>query len=195
MTTAFVLGNGESRRAIDPAQLRLHGPIYACNAIYREFVPDVLIATDRPIAMIIQQSGYAQKNRFHTRRPEPGTGALHLHKSYMGFSSGPNAVGLACRDGYETIYMLGFDLGTTTGEFNNVYADTEFYKKKTDPPTFAGNWMRQILQICNEHPAKNFIRVMGRQSVHVPMLAEARNMQTMQIEEFQALLNSTKGVL
>jgi hypothetical protein len=52
----------------------------------------------------------------------------------MGFSSGPNAVGLACRDGYETIYMLGFDLGTTNGEFNNVYADTEFYKKSIEAP-------------------------------------------------------------
>jgi hypothetical protein len=195
MTTAFVLGNGRSRQAIDPEQLRRHGPIYACNAIYREFAPDVLVATDRPIAMTIQNSGYALKHRFHTRRPEPESGALHLHKPYMGFSSGPNAVGLACRDGYETIYMLGFDLGTTNGEFNNVFADTEFYKKSTDPPTFAGNWMRQILQICNDHPGKQFIRVMGKESAHAPMLADARNLKILEISDFQALLNSTKGVL
>jgi hypothetical protein len=195
MTTVFVLGNGQSRRAVNPAQLQTHGPIYACNAIYREFVPDVLVATDRPIALTIQQSGYALKHRFHTRRPEPDSGALHLHKPYMGFSSGPNAVGLACRDGFETIYMLGFDLGTTNGEFNNLYANTEFYKKSSDPPTFAGNWIRQILQICQEYPNKQFVRVMGTESAHVPMLADARNMRTMQMVDFQALLNSTKGVL
>jgi hypothetical protein len=194
MTTAFVLGNGRSRQGIDIGALRRHGPVYGCNAIYREFAPDVLVATDRPIAAAIQQSGYAQKNRFYTRRPEPGTGALHLHKPYMGFSSGPNAVGLACLDGYESIYMLGFDLGTATGEFNNVYADTEFYKKSTDPPTFAGNWVRQILQICRDHPTKKFIRVVGPQSAHVPMLSEAPNMTFLQILDFQTLLNSTKGM-
>jgi hypothetical protein len=91
--------------------------------------------------------------------------------------------------------MLGFDLGTTNGEFNNVYADTEFYKKSSDPPTFAGNWLRQILQICNDFPNKQFVRVMGIESAHVPMLADARNMRTMQMPDFQALLNSTKGVL
>lgn len=195
MTTAFVLGNGQSRRAVDPGKLRRHGPIYACNAIYREFTPDVLVATDRPIAMAIQESGYALKNRFHTRRPEPGTGALHLHKPYMGFSSGPNAVGLACRDGYETIYMLGFDLGTTNGNFNNVYADTEFYKKSTDAPTFAGNWIRQILQICHDYPSKQFTRIVGPESASIAALGDARNMRIMQIDDFQALLNSTKGML
>ncbi len=61
MTTAFVLGNGRSRQAVDLLTLKQHGPIYACNAIYREFTPDVLVATDMPIATVIQESGYAQK--------------------------------------------------------------------------------------------------------------------------------------
>lgn len=194
MTTAFVLGNGASRNAIHIETLRCHGPVYACNAVYREFTPDVLVATDRPIAAAIQQSGYALKNRFHTRRPEPHSGALHLPKPYMGFSSGPNALGLACLDGYQTVYLLGFDLGTATGEFNNVYANTEFYKKSTDPPTFAGNWTRQVLQICREHAGKSFVRIMGPESAHVPGLQEAKNLTLMQILDFKILLNSTKGV-
>jgi hypothetical protein len=67
MTRAFVLGNGVSRRGIDLEQLRLYGKIYGCNALYREFTPDVLVATDRPIATAIQESGYAQHNEFYTR--------------------------------------------------------------------------------------------------------------------------------
>ncbi len=59
MTVAIVLGNGRSRLAVDPAKLKDHAPVYACNGIYREFTPDVLIATDLPIATAIQESGYA----------------------------------------------------------------------------------------------------------------------------------------
>jgi hypothetical protein len=55
--------------------------------------------------------------------------------------------------------------------------------------------MRQILQICNDFPGKQFIRVMGRESAHAPMLADACNMTFLPILDFQTLLNSTKGVL
>ena len=58
MTTAFVLGNGVSRQHLSLAQLQRRGKIYGCNALYREFEPDVLVATDRPIATAIQESGY-----------------------------------------------------------------------------------------------------------------------------------------
>jgi len=51
MTAAFVLGNGVSRLQVDLAVLKTCGKIYGCNAIYREFVPDVLISTDQPISM------------------------------------------------------------------------------------------------------------------------------------------------
>ena len=54
MTTAFVIGNGISRRGLDLTQLQPYGKIYGCNALYREFTPDVLVATDKPIATIIQ---------------------------------------------------------------------------------------------------------------------------------------------
>jgi hypothetical protein len=196
MTTAFVLGNGRSRQAVDLLALKQHGPIYACNAIYREFTPDVLVATDLPIATVIQESGYAQKNKFYTRRPLPNSGAHRLCKEYMGFSSGPNAVGLACLDGYTRIYMLGFDLGTANGKFNNLYADTDFYKKSSAPPTFSGNWIRQIAQICNKYPTRQFIRVQGPESAPVYDLAQqAPNMKFMEISEFKDLLNTSKGLL
>lgn len=195
MTTAFVLGNGQSRRNIDPAQLRQHGAVYGCNALYRTFTPDVLVATDRPIATAIQDSGYALKNRFYTRKPLPESGALRLDKKYQGFSSGPNAVALACLDGYARIYMLGFDLGTTNGQFNNMFADTQFYKKSMDPPTFSGNWIKQISQICEDFPNREFIRVMGIESARVQQFDSISNLRSMEILEFQTLLNTAKGPL
>ena len=57
MTREFVLGNGVSRQGVNLHQLRHLGKIYGCNALYKEFTPDVLVATDKPIAEQIQNSG------------------------------------------------------------------------------------------------------------------------------------------
>lgn len=194
MSVAFVLGNGNSRKHVSLDKIRSMGPIYACNAIYRDFTPDVLIATDAPIAREIQQSGYALKNRFYTRRPIENLGAKSLFKKYKGFSSGPNAVGQACIDGYQTIYLIGFDLGSTNNQFNNVYADTDFYKKTTDSPTYSGNWITQICSIANDYPKKQFIRVEGAESCYVKNFGDLINMQSMPIDRFIKRLNTTKGL-
>ena len=50
--TAFVLGNGVSRASIDPEQLAKLGATYGCNALYRTFAPDYLIAVD--VKMILE---------------------------------------------------------------------------------------------------------------------------------------------
>ena len=195
MSVAFALGNGKSRLALDVKQLQEVGPVYACNAMYREFTPDCLVATDPAIAKAIQDSGYTLNNRFHTRRPIEGTGAKSLPKEYKGFSSGPNTIAQACIDGYHVMYLIGFDLGTTNGQFNNVYADTEFYKKITDPPTFSGNWIKQIKQIAEDYPNRRFVRVEGPASAFVPGFRDVANLQTMPMDRFQERLNSRKGLL
>lgn len=195
MSVAFALGNGKSRLVIDVNELKQVGPVYACNAMYREFIPDCLVATDPAIAKAIQESGYALNNRFHTRRPFDGSGAKSLPKNYRGFSSGPNTLAQACIDGYHVMYLLGFDLGTTNGQFNNVYADTEFYKKITDPPTFSGNWIKQIKQIAEDYPNRRFVRVEGPESAFVPGFRDVPNLETMPMDRFQERLNSRKGLL
>jgi hypothetical protein len=71
----FCIGNGESRKGIDLSQLRPHGKIYGCNALYRDFTPDVLTAVDHGIMHEIYQSGYCDKNetwlRSWTKIPAP----------------------------------------------------------------------------------------------------------------------------
>jgi len=87
MSRAFVLGNGVSRQDVDLNNLKHFGPIYGCNALYRDFTPTALISTDKPISERIQDSGYAKNNRFYTRRPVPGSGALPVPQKYFGYSS------------------------------------------------------------------------------------------------------------
>ena len=86
MTKVFCIGNGESRKNFNLDLLKPHGKIYGCNALYREYTPDVLVSVDHGIMHEIYQSGYCYKNetwfRDWTRVPE------HMYESmvYAGLS-------------------------------------------------------------------------------------------------------------
>jgi hypothetical protein len=184
MSVAFVLGNGVSRKGLDLTSLQKHGVIYGCNALYRDFVPDVLVATDKPIREEIQHSGYAIKHKFYTRFPLEGLGGLEVPKQYWGYSSGPIAVSLAALDNFSDIYMLGFDMGPDNNQFNNVYAGTEFYKNAGAHPTFTGNWVRQITQVAKDFKNLNFVRVKGDTTADIPDLSKLPNIKHLSIQEF-----------
>ena len=193
MSRAFVLGNGISRRGIDPDYLKQLGQVYGCNAIYREFTPNVLVSTDTPISKSIQETGYAQTNVMYTRKPFPALGAIRIPNEYYGFSSGPAAVGIAAIDRNAAIYLVGFDMGpTSTGKFNNIYADSEFYKASSAAPTFIGNWANQITTICKNYPKINFYRVVGETTADIPALANVPNLYHMPLEDFLNRINNTK---
>jgi len=195
MTPAVVLGNGISRQHVPFAQLQAYGTIYGCNALYREHTPDVLVATDRPIATHIQQSGYSLKHVFYTRRPLPDLGANLVPKPYFGYSSGPIAVALAAQAGHDTIYLLGFDMGgTARNTINNVYAGTEFYKAATAAPTYTGNWLKQLIRIMTDHKNTQFVRVYGVGTAAVPELEAVSNLQTLDVSLFLARINTLKDI-
>ena len=193
--TAFVLGNGRSRENIDVDLLLTLGSVYGCNALYRTHTVTALVATDAPIAQAIQDSGYSQQNRFYTRRPRPGTGAMIVPKPYHGFSSGPIAAGLAALDGHIEIYLLGFDLGSPPGgKFNNIYADTEFYKPSFAEPTFSGNWIKQIKTVAQDFPSSRFFRVHGPSTAEVPELLDVKNLLRMDLGDFLRRINTSKDL-
>ena len=193
MGPAFVLGNGISRQLIDLNLLKTLGRVYGCNAIYREFAPDVLISTDLPISERIQHEGYGRTHVHYTRKPLPDSGSMRISQQYFGYSSGPAAVGQAALDGARAIYLIGFDMGPTrTGRFNNIYADTEFYKKSSANPTFTGNWVRQIRQIAKDFPKASFFRVVGDTTADLSDLRSIANMAHLPIADFQNRINNTK---
>jgi len=67
MSRVFVLGNGESRKSVDLDTLKDIGPIYGCNALYRDFTPDALICVDGGMMHEVYASGYASKNKCYFR--------------------------------------------------------------------------------------------------------------------------------
>ena len=74
MSNVFLIGNGESRKGFNLDILKPHGKIYGCNALYREYKPDVLISVDHGIMHEIYHSGYCYNNetwfRDWTRCPD-----------------------------------------------------------------------------------------------------------------------------
>jgi len=195
MSTAFVLGNGVSRKDINLTTLSQCGPIYGCNALYREHTPDVLVSTDRPIAEYIQHSGYCAGNRFYTRRPLSGLGAQVVPKPYFGYSSGPIAVSLAALDQHQIIYLVGFDMGPTAANtINNVYAGTDFYKPVTAAPTFTGNWIRQLVKIMHDFPQTQFVRVYGATTARLAELEAVTNLTHLDQATFVDRINNKKDL-
>jgi hypothetical protein len=185
MTRAFVCGNGVSRSAVDLNSLRDLGKIYGCNGLYRDFEPDCLVATDRPIAETIQNSGYAIKHRFLTRKPLPGLGAQPVPKKYHSNSSGPIATAVAALDGYHRLYLLGFDMGPTVNKkFNNVYAGTDFYKTADSVPTYTGNWIKQLSAIVQHFPQTTFVRVCGATTADLRELQMFHNLLHLPMQMF-----------
>lgn len=195
MSIGFVLGNGISRLEVDVKTLQATGPVYGCNALYREHTPTVLVSTDKAISQEIQNSGYATKNRMYTRRPMPGLGAKTVPQSYFGFSSGPIAVGIAALDRNIAVYLIGFDMGPAqNNRFNNVYADTQFYKKSNSLPTYTGNWARQLATVIKDYPKISFYRVQGETTATVNELNGLPNLRHMPMADFLNRINNTKDL-
>ena len=89
--------------------------------------------------------------------------------------------------------MIGFDLGPNQDQkFNNLYAGTEFYKGIGSNPTYTGNWVKQIQQICKEFPSTKFIRVVGPTTSRITELDAITNMEHLPMERFIERLNKQK---
>lgn len=172
---AFVLGNGKSRLQVNLHELKDYGKIYGCNALYRDFTPDVLVATDRPMATEIENSGYTEHNEFWTRIPTPNKFANKIDINY-GYSSGPIAISLAARNTHTPIYLLGFDLIGDSGKINNVYAGTKNYRPTNDKETYWGNWLNQIFAIMKDQfPKTKFIRCVDQTGIKPPEWKQLAN--------------------
>lgn len=193
--TAFVLGNGMSRKDIEPESLSNIGPIYGCNALYRTFAPDYLVAVDTKMILEINKTGF-QKNHEVWTNPNKAyhkMSGFNYFQPSKGWSSGPTALWLACQHGYEHIYILGFDYqGLQNGKkFNNIYADTFNYKKSTDQATFYGNWMRQTKSVIQEHPHINFTRVIQPDNYIPEELNKFVNLEHITVDIFKKIYNLT----
>ena len=90
---AFVIGNGTSRNPISLQSLKPFGKIYGCNAIYRDFIPDCLVAVDTKMVLELNKAGIQHQVETWTN-PNRAYNEMHGFNFFQpskGWSSGPTA--------------------------------------------------------------------------------------------------------
>jgi hypothetical protein len=167
---AVCLGNGESRRDFDLMWISRHRAgllakdkfqSYGCNALYRNFSPDFLVATGKEIIAEIANTDYCTDNIVYTtaeylpKYPEK----FYLVPQNISFDAGALAAYLACFDGHKKVFLLGYDQYDTPGPVNNIYKDTAGYLLSTDEQNgqFFGLTLQNVVQTYDD---VEFIRVM-----------------------------------
>lgn len=173
MSRVFLIGNGISRRDIKLETLRPHGDIFGCNALYREFTPDVLVCVDHRMAYEIAKSGFARdtacactvystwyKDFETTQKNMDGFKWLDFNKD-RNLASGPSTLYKALEMGYQEIYLVGHDLKPVEGDkINDIYAGTGNYrqvgaKSINHETTFA----RELKNVVDEFKGKYNFRI------------------------------------
>ena len=185
--TAFVLGNGTSRKSINLEQLKTKGTVYGCNALYREFEPDYLVAVDTKMILEINKAGYQHGHSVWTNanRSYHQMNGFNFFNPSKGWSSGPTALHLASEHTNDNIYILGFDYTGIDDKLNNIYADTLNYKKNHERATFHGNWLKQTMITCQKYSQKRYIRVVQENAFIPREFEKLNNLTHITVEEFK----------
>jgi hypothetical protein len=202
---SFVLGNGQSRKGIDPNNLKEKGTVFSCNAVYRPHQPHWLGAVDPKRMLEIAETDYVVHNKVYSnynRQYEKHQKLLdHVtwSKPSLGWSSGPTALRLACEQGFKEIYILGFDyqglaVDANKNRFhlNNIYGDTRNYKRSNDQATFFGNWMNQTKKCLQDFKDVRFHRVIPAGGYQPKGLEWKDNIDHPSTEEFLEKFNLTR---
>ena len=195
--TAFVLGNGRSRKGIDINDPKEKGTVYACNEVYRTDGPHWLVAVDPKMMLEIVETDYVVHNKVYSNfnqqyeKKQKLLDHVTWSKPSLGWSSGPTALRLACEHGFKDIYILGFDyqglaVDSKKNRFhlNNIYGDTRNYKKNNEEATFYGNWMNQTKKCLQDFQDVKFHRVIPQGWFKPNDIDRPDNIDHLTIEEF-----------
>lgn len=167
---AVVIGNGTSRLDFNLQHLKTPSGLlgaktvqtYGCNALYRDFTPDFLIATgNNGIIDEIARSSYPNNNIVYTNNlhllEHPNRFYLIPYDPYA--DSGTTAAYIAAFDGHKRIYLLGFDGHAADGLNNNVYADTNGYDRRDEFEIDCDKLINNRYQLFNVYDDVDFIWV------------------------------------
>jgi len=168
---AVVIGNGRSRSGYDLTSLEV--VTVGCNALYREFAPDYLIAQDLNMIIEIMSAGYADQHKVLVPGGDLRNALLKLDKWTEDYpkmvvlsrtfnNSGNTALYLALLMGCDPVYLLGFDgrVMTDDGEQNNIYYGTKNYTTSyCDPFIEAWPWTNGFERAVKDFPNRKVYAV------------------------------------
>lgn len=147
MLRALLLGNGRSRKGLPLDVFRQSGYIIAgCNALYRDYLPHVLMSVDAPMIKEVIRSGITERLTFI--KTERNIKVRDLNKFLIHHNTGKRLTkdikaksgpSLALvlpllYPGLKEVYMSGVDFYPWPGETNqnNIYVNTKNYKTDLD---------------------------------------------------------------
>ena len=133
--TAFIIGNGTSRETFDLHMLRGRGSIFGCNALYRVFEPDYLVAIDDGIIKEIEDWVYREpksKTKVIFPPDDERWEPVECNSGRPRSNAGTNAMLEAIKLGHTEIYCLGFDfLIDGTQSISNIFDGSPNYTMET----------------------------------------------------------------
>jgi len=194
-TQAIAIGNGESRRTVDLSFIKNHkGGLlaadklqsYGCNALYRDFEPDFLVAVGNTIVKEIADSGYTNDHIVYTTGENliAYPGKFYLIPQNLHYDSGAIAAYLAAFDGHTKVFLLGYDGYDTPGPVNNLYKDTNGYPSSTEIHDEAF-WNRSLEQVIKTYSDVDFVSIMPVKSWYIPVqLDRLPNFRQIDFREF-----------
>lgn len=149
-TQAIAIGNGPSREGFDLSHIARHrGGLlardklqsYGCNYLYQEFTPDFLVAVDAEKVKTIAESGYCEDHIVYTNAQYvlDYPGKFYLTPQNPAYDAGSIAAYLACFDGHQKVFLLGFDGYSDASE--DVF------------------WVKTLIAIMETYPTVDFVRV------------------------------------
>ena len=174
---AVVVGNSPTRLEFNLQNLKKFSGLlgadtlqtYGCNALYRDFTPDFLVAHGNDIVKELAESEYIKDNIVYTN-------AIHLleypNKFYLipynpYADAGTTAAYIAAFDGHKKIYLLGFDEQDSENYNFNVYAGTNGYDA-VDSEILSDTWITNRIELFNLYDDVDFIWVTPRGRSTVP---------------------------
>jgi hypothetical protein len=142
----FVLGNGISRKNIDPYSLP--GTVIGCNACYRDFKPDIICSTDAGIMSEIIDSGFNGDCYF-----THDSWNLLPEESYASLANGTEHATYRRFDSEYFVYISGLDSGVAQSQSYIIWVPKEMeHKIKNMGPKTLG-WSTgtsAVYVACNE---------------------------------------------
>lgn len=177
-TQAIAIGNGESRQGFDLRHIANHKAglgganrlqSYGCNALYRDFTPDFLVAVGADIAKEIGLSTYPIDNIVyaHGEHVIEYPGKFYLIPQNVSYDAGALAIYLACFDGHKKVFMLGYDGYDVLSNVNNVYKDTNGYPLSTEQQN-SDFFTKTLLSVMKTYDDVEFVRIMPESSHWIP---------------------------
>jgi hypothetical protein len=175
---ALIIGNGPTRLGLDLNIIKNHKAgirglsrlqTYGCNALYRDFTPDFLVATGDEIVNEISDSDYCTE---HIVYANAWAVAGYPQKFYLipqdpAWDAGSLATYLACFDGHKKIFLMGFDGADPNGIDWNVYNGTAGYLP-TSATISEEFWSLGMSKIFSTYSDVEFVRVMPTENYRMP---------------------------